>query len=169
MSDKNIDTSEILGGINKVLSNVSNVVGKLGDLAEMGQSLKNSDAKNRDKDIKGVYGYSIQVGLNDLMSRVEAFGNIKTDESTGEPVVVDIRVPLVDISTEENCTVIEAEVPGVRADDLSVEVDGTTLFLSAQRGERNYQKEIELPVAYAREDMIVSCSSGIARIRCCTP
>lgn len=165
MTENKDKDSEFLGGLNKVLGSIGDLVNKLGDLAEKGESLKTS-GEFHDKDIKGVFGYSVRVGAGGLKARVESFGNIKRDQNTGESVVVEIREPVVDISEADGSTIIEAEIPGVRADDVSIDIQDTVLIFTAERGDRKYRKEIVLPKPYARENMVVSCNSGILRIKC---
>lgn len=165
MTDKKGENHEFLGGLNKVLGSFGDLVGKLGDLAEQGEALK-SGGTFQNKDIKGVFGYSVHVGADGIRAKVEPFGNIKTDEETGETVVKTKREPVIDIINEGENQIIEAEVPGVRADDVVIEVEDTLLTLTAQRGERSYYKEIALAKPFLRENMVISCNSGILRIKC---
>lgn len=165
MTEKKTASSDVFAGLNKVLGGVSELVGKLGEIAEQGETLKR-DGTFEDKDIKGVFGYSVHVGTDGIKAKVEPFGNIKTDKETGESVVNESREPVVDICFEGDNQIIEAEVPGVRADDVVIEVEASLLVFTAERGERKYRKEIELAKPYLRENMVVSCNSGILRIKC---
>src|SRR5574337_677518 len=75
--------------------------------------------KGRLKDLKGVYGFSVKVGLGGEPT-VETFGNIKKGEEGA--VVEEIREPLVDIFDEHETIRVIAELPGVDAGDITVEM-----------------------------------------------
>ena len=75
--------------------------------------------KGRLKDLKGVYGFNVKVGLGGEPT-VETFGNIKKRD-TGA-VVEEMREPLVDLFTLETIRII-AELPAWR-NDIKVELVG---------------------------------------------
>ena len=165
--DKDQDTGFGFGGLFKGLADL---VEKLGDLAEKGQELrKTGEIKGEGKDIKGVYGFTVKVGLGDKGDKgikVEPFGNIRRDAKSGETVVQEIREPVVDIFEEKDHTLVVAELPGVSVEDVRLEVKDDLLSLSAGKGDKKYRKEILLPHSYPREKMQVSCNNGILEIKC---
>lgn len=159
------------GGIEGVLGGIADILEKLGDLAEKGEQFSKSGTfQGKEKDLKGVYGFSIKTGLggkekgNEI--KVEPFGNIRKDEKTGESVVHEIQEPLVDIFEEKDHTLIVAELPGIGARDVKIDVKDDVLTIYAERGEKKYSKEIILPKTYQKEKMQVSCNNGILEIKC---
>jgi HSP20 family protein len=101
--------------------------------------------------------------------RVEPFGNVRRDRSTGESVVDEVREPLVDVFDEDDRLLIVAEMPGVEPEDVHVDVVGRRLTLAAERADRKYRKSIEVPEGTRRERLSVSCNNGIVEIGVAKP
>lgn len=117
--------------------------------------------KGRLKDLKGVYGFSVKVGLGGEPT-VETFGNIKKGEEGA--VVEEIREPLVDIFDEHETIRVIAELPGVDAGDITVEMKDDILTISAEGKDRKYSKEILLPAKGKRESLKTSYRNGILEV-----
>ncbi|MBM9520268.1 Hsp20/alpha crystallin family protein [Desulforhopalus vacuolatus] len=159
------------GGFEGVLGGITDILEKLGDLAEKGEQLSRSGTfQGKDKDLKGVYGFSIKTGLGgkdkDNEIKVEPFGNIRRDEKTGDSVVHEIQEPLVDIFEEKDHTLVVAEMPGIGVKDVQIDIKDDLLTIYAEKGEKKYSKEILLPRMYQKEKMQVSCNNGILEIKC---
>jgi len=152
-------------GLGSIFSGLTDLIEKLGELAESGEELSRH-GESMEKEVKGVYGFSVKIGLGDTGIKVEPFGNTRKDGSMGESVVGGVREPLVDVFVEEDHTLIVAEMPGIGTEDVQLEVRDDVLVLEARRGETAYHKEILLPASYPREKMQVSCNNGILEIRC---
>ena len=156
-------------GFGGILAGLTDLVGKLGDLAEKGEKLSQTGEfkwGEGKKDVKGVYGFSVKMGLGGDEVKVEPFGNIRRDKTTGESVVQEVREPMVDIFEEKDHTLILVEMPGVGAEDVRLDGKDDLLILSAERGGKKYRKEILLSRSYPREKMLVSANNGILEIRC---
>jgi len=154
-------------GLEGILGGLSDLVEKLGGVAEKSEGLsRTGQVQWEDKNIKGVYGFSVKVGLGDEEPRVEPFGNIRKDEKTGKSVVQEVLEPMVDVFEEEGHTLVVAEMPGIGAEDVKIDIKDDLLIISAQRGDKRYRKEILLPKAYPREKMHISCNNGILEINC---
>ncbi len=117
--------------------------------------------KGRLKDLKGVYGFSVKVGLGGEPT-VETFGNIRKGEEG--PVVEEVREPLVDVFDEKETIRIIAELPGVDTKDIKVELEGDILTIAAEGKDRKYNKEILLPVKGKRESLRTSYRNGILEV-----
>lgn len=117
--------------------------------------------EGRLKDLKGVYGFSVKVGLGGEPT-VETFGNIKKGE-TGA-VVEEMREPLVDVFDEKGSIRIIAELPGVESDGIKVELVGDILTIAAESKERKYQKEVLLPAKGTRESLKTSYRNGVLEV-----
>lgn len=152
------------------LAGLAEVIDKLSELAETGRTLSRSGeftSESGGKEFKGVYGFNVKVGLGGDEAKVEPFGNIKVDRHAREGVVVaEVREPAVDVLEESDHLLIVAEMPGVGAADVKLEVHDDVLTLTAATGDKKYRKEVLLPKSCPRERMTLSCNNGIVRIRC---
>jgi HSP20 family protein len=158
-----------LGNLEGILGGISDILGKLGNLAEKGESLKRTgDFKfeSGDKDIKGVYGFSIKTGLGGEGVSVEPFGNIKQDEKSGQPIVEEFREPVVDFFEEEDHVLIVAEMPGVGVDDVRLDLKDDLLGVVAEKGMKKYRKEILLPWSCSKDKIRMVSNNGLLEIRC---
>jgi HSP20 family protein len=164
---KGTDDLGLGGGISGFLGGLADLVQKLNELAETSKEISGKgEIPDLGKQMKGVYGFNVKVGLGDDKLKVEPFGNIKKDTKSGQTVVQEVREPLVDIFEEEDHTLIVAEMPGISSGDLKLDVKDDVLTISAQRGDKKYQKEILLPCVVARENISFSCNNGILEIKC---
>lgn len=152
-----------LGGIFKGLGDI---VEKLHELAETGQELSRSGELKQGEHVKGIYGFTVRVGLGDQTPRIEPFGNIRKDIRTGRTVVQETREPVVDLFDEEDCVLVIAEMPGITLDDVQIEVKDNWLTIRAEKGDKKYRKQIELPQSFTREKMETSCNNGVLEIKC---
>lgn len=154
-------------GIGGILKGLAGLVEKLGELAETGQELSEiKEIHGPGKEVKGIYGFTVKVGLGEEKASIEPFGNIRRDEKTGHTVVQEIREPVVDIFEEEDHTLVVAEMPGITTDDVQIEVKDDLLAIYAEKGDKKYRKEILLPENYSKEKMAISCNNGILEIKC---
>jgi HSP20 family protein len=158
---------ESILGLGGIFSGLSDLVGKLNELAETGEELRHTgEIHGAGKEVKGIYGFTVKVGLGDKAPHIESFGNIRKDKKTGEAVVQEIREPAVDLFEEQDHLLIVAEMPGISAKDVQIEVKDDVLTLSAAKGEKKYRKEVLLPGNYAKEKMRLSCNNGVLEIKC---
>jgi HSP20 family protein len=151
-----------------VFKGLADLIEKLGDLAEKGEKLRKS-GEFQHKDIKGVYGFSVKMGLGEKGEKavkVEPFGNVRRDEKSGETVVQEIREPVVDVFEENDHVLIVAEMPGISTKDVVLSVEDDLLTITAEKKDKRYRKEILLPRAYPQEKMKMTCNNGILEIRC---
>jgi len=154
-------------GLGGIFSGLSDLVGKLNELAETGEELRRTgEIHGAGKEVKGIYGFTVKVGLGGKAPHIESFGNIRKDKKTGEAVVQEIREPAVDLFEEQDHLLIVAEMPGISAKDVQIEVKDDVLTLSAAKGEKKYRKEVLLPGTYAKEKMRLSCNNGVLEIKC---
>lgn len=157
------------GALGGILKGLGGLVEKLGELAEAGGELSKSGeihGLGPDRAAKGVYGFTVKVGLGGEGVKVEPFGNIRRDEESGRPVVQEVTEPAADVFEESDHTLVVAEMPGIGAEDVRLEVTGDLLTITAERGKKKYRKEVLLPGSFPREKMRVSCTNGVLEIRC---
>jgi HSP20 family protein len=157
-------------GLGGLLGKLGGFIEKLGELAESGEELTRSgeirglDPKGK---IRGVYGLSIKTGLGEhgrQELKVEPFGNIHR-RPDGKAEEKDVREPLLDIFEEEDHVLVLVEMPGISKKDVKLDLLGDRLTLSADRGEKGYWKEVELPGKFQPEKMQWECTNGILKIR----
>lgn len=153
-------------GLGKLFNGIGNFVDLVGQMTEKGEEFvektKKFQGKGALKDLKGIYGFSVKVGLGGKPT-VEPFGNIKTTPKG--PVVEETREPIVDILEEEDEIQILAEMPGIEEQDVTLEINGDILILSAVGSDRKYHKELLLPAQVEPEVISRSHKNGIFEAR----
>jgi HSP20 family protein len=159
----------VTGGLTGFLGGLTQLIEKLGDLAEKGKELSEKGELSdlgMGKQLKGVYGFNVKVGLGDDKVKIEPFGNIKHDLKTGETVVQEIREPMVDIFEEEDHVLVVAELPGVGSKDVHIDIKDDVLTIQAQKKDKKYRKEVLLPGSFSKDKIEFSCNNGILEIKC---
>jgi HSP20 family protein len=161
-------TEEGVGiGLGGILKGLGDLVDRLSELAESGEELSQTgEIQDKKKQVKGIYGFTVKVGLGGERSRVEPFGNLRKDEKSGRTVVQEYREPVVDVFDEEDYVLVVAEMPGISSEDIQIEVDEDVLTFSAEKGDKRYRKEILLPRSFRQEQMQISCNNGVLEIKC---
>ena len=154
-------------GLGGFLGGLSTLIENLGELAEKGEELRKSgEIKSRDGKVRGVYGFSIKVGLGeDGGVKVEPFGNVRKDAKTGTAVVEEVREPMVDVFEEEDHVLVLAEMPGVGEEDIKLELNEDVLSIVAEKGEMKYRKEVLLPAAFSADKMSHTCRNGVLEVK----
>jgi HSP20 family protein len=154
-------------GLGGILKGLGDLVEKLGDLSKAGEQIsRTGEIHGPGKEVKGIYGFTVKVGLGDDRPRVEPFGNIRQDRQSGHTVVQEVREPVVDVFEEDDHVLVVAEMPGVTVEDVKVTVEDDLLTLSAERGDKKYRKEVLLPASSTREKTQVTCNNGVVEIKC---
>jgi HSP20 family protein len=154
-------------GLGGILKGLADLVEKLGELAESGRKIsKTGEIHGPGKELKGIYGFTVKVGLGDEGPTLEPFGNIRRDVKSGRTEVQEVREPMVDVFEEEDYLLVLAELPGIGKEDVHIEVKDDVLTISAERGDKKYRKEFLLPRSVAKEKVQVSCNNGILEIKC---
>ncbi len=165
--DRNKPASEAGGSLGGILSGLTGLVEKLNELAESSGELRRSgEIHGPGKDLKGIYGFTVKVGLGGQAARVEPFGNIRTDKTTGRAVVEEIREPVVDLFEEKDHLLVVAEMPGISAADVQLEAKDDVLTIQAAKGDKKYRKEVLLPGSYPKDKMRLACNNGVLEIKC---
>ena len=156
-----------LGGLFKGLGNLIDTATKL---AEKGEELSRTGEIRLSglekikglKDLKGVYGVRVRT-MADGKPSIQPFGNIK--KTPKGPVVEEVREPIVDVFEEPKEINIIAEMPGIEEKDINLELKGDILNISAEGGDRQYQKEVLLSRSAKPEDMTWTYKNGILEIK----
>jgi HSP20 family protein len=151
---------EGVGGLLRGLGDLINLAERL---AEQGERTATEEREfTSPGGARGVYGFSVRMGIGGTPT-VERFGNVR--DTTEGPVVSDTREPLVDVFDEGEEIVVVAEVPGVREEDIHLDVNGDVLALSAAGPKRKYEKEILLPASVEPAELRRSYLNGYLELR----
>jgi HSP20 family protein len=166
---KRTSQSRAESALGAMLKTLADLVETVSELAETGPALSKTKKTHRaGKELKGVYGFTVKVGLGDEGPTLEPFGNIRRDIKSGRAEVQEVREPLVDIFEEEGHLLVQAELPGISKEDVRIVAKDDVLTISAERGDRKYRKEVLLPRDLSPQKMRVSCRNGILEIKCPT-
>ena len=153
------------GGLGGILRGLGDLVEKLADLEQQGEISKTGTIRGSGEQVRGIYGFTVKVGLGDQGPRIEPFGNIRRDASSGRTEVQEVREPMVDIFDEEKYLLVLAELPGTSKEDVHIELEDDVLTIAAERGDKKYRKEVLLPRSVPKEKMQVNCNNGVLEIR----
>jgi HSP20 family protein len=151
-----------LGGL---FHGLEKLVDLAAELQEAGGEIRKEgeiDLEHLKKGMKGVFGVSIKTAMGGK-TIVEPFGNIK--KTPKGPTVEEEREPITDIFDEQEEIVVMAEMPGINAEDIKLDLKGDILDISAQSQDRKYHKEVLLPAKVLPETLTSSYKNGILEVR----
>ena len=153
-------------GLGGMLKGIGDLVERLGELAKTGEGLSQTgEIHGPNKDLKGIYGFTVKVGLGGDRPSVEPFGNIRKDREPGRTVVQEVREPVVDIFEEDKHVLIVAEMPGISAEDVHIDRAQDLVTIVAGHGAKKYSKEVLLPGKVSDAAPQVVCHNGVLEIR----
>jgi HSP20 family protein len=154
------------GGLGGMLKGLGDLVEKLGELEKRGEMSQTGEITGPGEQLRGIYGFTVKVGLGDQGPRIEPFGNIRRDAESGRTEVQEVREPMVDVFEEEDHILVLAELPGIGKDDIQVDVNDDVLTIVAERKDKKYRKEVLLPCSVPKAKMQVMCNNGVLEIKC---
>ncbi len=107
------------------------------------------------------YGYTMTVGP-DGRPVVKEYGNVKPELVPTS----DTREPLVDtlVDDKEKLVRLIAEMPGVEKKDVKIVVDGKTVNIDAERGDKKYHVKVPLTHKVDENSVKASYKNGILEI-----
>lgn len=158
-----------MGGVNGeksegVVAGVVHLLEKLGDLIDTGSEFSELRSKTGEGETKIVYGYSFRFGIGGERVDAEHFGSVGPDEESGRPVVKEVREPRVEVYDLGGSLRVVAEIPGLPAADLSVELIDDVLRIRAKNERRRFFKELILPCVCDPSIRCISNENGIVEI-----
>ena len=154
------------GGLGGILKGLGDLVEKLGELEQGGGISETGTIHGEGDKVRGIYGFSVKVGLGDQGPRIEPFGNIRRDADSGRTEVQEVREPMVDVFEEQDHVLVLAELPGISKDDVQVDVKDDVLTIAAERGEKKYRKEVLLPYCVSKDKIQITCNNGVLELKC---
>ena len=108
------------------------------------------------------YGYTMTVGP-DGKPVIKEYGNVK-------PALLptsDVREPFVDVLVDDKEKVLKlvAEMPGVEKKDIKIVVEGRTVNLDAEHGEKKYSTKVPIRQKVDEDSVKVTYANGILELR----
>lgn len=122
-----------------------------------------------------VYGYSMTIGP-DGYPRIREFGHIKRSRPTqlngsrdqldlgAAPRIRGEREPLADINTTNKEIKVILEIPGVKKEDIRLDLYGNNLEISTMHGQRKYKRTLEIPSDAEIDSARSTYNNGILEI-----
>jgi len=107
------------------------------------------------------YGYTMTVGP-DGKPVIQEYGNVRP-RSLSAP---NGREPLVDTIVDEKDNVIKlvAEMPGVEKNDIKVVVEGKSVDISAEHGEKKYQVKVPIKDSVDKDSAKATYKNGVLEV-----
>lgn len=152
-------------GLGVLFKGIENLVDLAAKLKEAGGEINKEgeiDLSNLKEGMKGVFGFSVKTAVGGKPV-VESFGNVK--KTPEGPKVEEEREPITDVFDEDEEICIYAEMPGIKKDDIKLDLKEDILDISAQTDKRKYHKEVLLPVKVQTDTLISSYKNGILEIK----
>ena len=108
------------------------------------------------------YGYTMTVGP-DGKPVIKEYGNVK-------PALLptsDVREPFVDVLFDDKEKVLKlvAEMPGVEKKDIKIVVEGRTVNLDAEHGEKKYSAKVPIRQKVDENSVKATYANGILEVR----
>ncbi len=121
-----------------------------------------------------VYGYSMTIRPNGK-PKVREFGNVKSHNQLGVPCTVGKatkslqqisaeREPLVDLNTTDKEVKVVLEIPGMKKENIKINVFDEAVEITANNPQRKYHKTIYLPKEANPETGKSTYQNGILEI-----
>ena len=106
------------------------------------------------------YGYTMYQGP-DGVPHVREFGN-----AVGEytPLPAGTREPFTDVTREGDKVHVTVELPGVRKEDIDLEVTDSTLSVSVDKESKKFAKSIALPCDVKSDTAKAEYNNGILEV-----
>lgn len=154
-------------GLGGVFRELNRLVERLGELSDKDIDVNRTVRfGGEDSDTKGVFGLRFRTGVGqDGRPRTSAqpFGNVRTGGGD-EVVVEETRAPVVDVYDESDHVLIVAEMPGVEAGDVAIEVHDDVITVAAASGAHRFRTELLLPYDVDPAPKTVTANHGIIHI-----
>lgn len=108
------------------------------------------------------YGYTMTIGP-DGKPVIKEYGNVK-------PALLptsDVREPFVDVLVDDKEKVLKlvAEMPGVEKKDIKIVVEGRTVNLDAEHGEKKYSTKVPIKQKVDEDSVKATYANGVLEVR----
>lgn len=96
--------------------------------------------------------------------KVEEFGNDPSNISKGKIGLHEEREPIADIIENRKDVAVTIEIPGVKKEDINLDVKQNSLKLTVNHPARKFQKTIKLPSDVKPKTTMITYKNGILDI-----
>ena len=166
--------ADVLRAIDQTVHNIERIPTQL-----MEQNLRAAANMRKTKQHRAVppivYGYSIRVNTLDGKPIVKQFGNVvrppslssssSTTKGNNQPIIMDERKPLTDITYSKDIFKVTAEMPGIAKDHIKTRIHKNQLEISASGdGPKKYYQRIDLPQDVNTDTLKSNYVNGILEI-----
>jgi HSP20 family protein len=108
------------------------------------------------------YGYTMTIGP-DGKPVIKEYGNVK-------PALLptsEVREPFVDVLVDDKEKVLKlvAEMPGVEKKDIKIVVEGRTVNLDAEHGEKKYSAKVPIRQKVDEDSVKATYANGILEVK----
>lgn len=142
-----------------LLANLHQVVNSVQQLAESGVQKVRKGVFPEGTGLHGIYSLTVKADLGRPALSIE-IGNPVQQSGTQTGLA-----PASEIVEEAEQIRIMAELPGIAAEDVKVDLDGDKLKITAEKGSRKYSQVVALPFAPVPEKVSHVCRDGILEIK----
>lgn len=166
MNKKRDDAKE---GMDKELQDIFSDLGRdlsrlMQKLAEKGEEFRKKLEEGQGIDIGGLEDLFRSFGFEAVDVEFKSEGGRRTTSSTREKAPVKVREPVVDVFDEADEVLIYVELPGVKQEDIKIQMSGRTLRIEAEHADGRYRKIIQIPES-AKGMPSYSYKNGILKVR----
>jgi HSP20 family molecular chaperone IbpA len=167
--------ADVLRAIDQTVHNIERIPTQL-----MEQNLQATANVRKTKQHRAVppivYGYSISVNTLDGKPIVKQFGNVvrppspspsspSTTKGNNQPIIMDERKPLTDITYSKDIFKVTAEMPGIAKDHIKTRIHKNQLEISANGdAPKKYYQRIDLPQDVNTDTLKSNYVNGILEI-----
>ena len=132
------------GGFDRFIDIIADMIEKKQDEMHINGEIKPENTK-----ITGKYGFNIKLGPDGMQGiNHGAFDDAFAEKKADTPKTVE---PATDLFEEEDKVTLIAQLPGVKAEDVELAVDGYTVTLTAPKKEFCYIKKVRLKFVPEKE------------------
>lgn len=168
--------ADVLRAIDQTVHNIERIPTQL-----MEQNLQATANMRKTKQHRAVppivYGYSISVNTLDGKPIVKQFGNVvrpsspspssssSTTKGNNQPIIMDERKPLTDITYSKDIFKVTAEMPGIAKDHIKTRIHKNQLEISTNGdAPKKYYQRIDLPQDVNTDTLKSNYVNGIFEI-----
>lgn len=168
-------SSNLSGG--SFIDGFANILGKLSELADKGETLRREGhfESSNGKDIRGSYGFSIQMGADGKQSSntpavrphkaKAAPSTSSTSTSSSRQAESIVRTAHFDLFEEGDNLTIIVEMPGVPADQVRLDFHERSLRIEGRSVRLKFEADVALPRLCNPEGVSVSANNGLIEVR----
>lgn len=165
MTKKKDDTKE---GMDKEMQEIFSDLGRdlsrlMQKLAEKGEEFRKKLEEGQGIDIGGLEDLFRSFGFESVDVEFKSEGGKRATSATQQKPM-KVREPVVDVFDEENEVLIYVELPGVKQEDIRIQMSGRALRVEAEHADGRYRKTIQIPES-AKGMPSYSYKNGILKIR----